>query len=274
MCFTLCIEKTKFPSAKQSLQLLADAGCRIGESAIGRRGAFMIEFGREQLDTVLDCAVQLILQDAMQEYIHRALDARYRYFNQDEKTAIAGRLCDGLEKAKLRMPLSAYLEQEKHVQLYGFVTFRMKEYFTVLDSDLELVVDEFLVKKEYLEFIKLLKFFVEVQESKYDVVHILPTDGYHYLMLDERGQPVQADDLEDAACEVAVLGLNENDMLLSTLISIAPKQIVIHHQAQFFSREILETIDSVFAGKVVFCTGCGLCGKNFDTEAQIAAKKE
>lgn len=274
MHFTLCIEKTKFPSAKQALQPLEDAGCRIGWRAIGRRGAFTIEFDQEQLDAVLDCAVQLILQDAICGYIHQALDARYRYFNQDEKNAIASRLCDGLEDAKLRMPLKTYLEREKRVQLYGFVTFRMKAYFDVLDSDLEFVVDEFLVKKEYLEFIKLLKFFVDVQDSKYDVVHILPTDGYHYLMLDERGQPVQADDLEDAACEVSVLGLNENDMLLSTLISIAPKQIVIHHQAQFFSQEILETIDNVFAGKVTFCMGCGMCGEKFDREAQIAAKKE
>lgn len=274
MCFRLCVEKARFPSAERLLQSLEGIPCSVRKRASAYGRTFIIEFGQQQWCAVLDAAAALILEDAIYGYINRALDTKYCYFNRDEKNAIARRLCEGLEKEKLRAPLEAYLQTEKQVQLGGFVTFRMKDYFDVLDSDLEFVVDEFIVKKEYLEFIKLLKFFVDIQDSRYDVVHILPTDGYHYLLLDDRGQAVRADDLEDAACEVSALGLNENDMLLSTLISIAPKQIVIHNQAQFFSREILETVDGVFTGKVTFCAGCAMCGKKSETVPQIAVKKE
>ena len=276
LCFTLCIEKNRFPSAEQALERLYQNHCSISRRLTGRGTVFVIEFGQcaEDKDAVLNCAVELICQDAIRDYINRALDTRFCYFNRDEKAAICGRLCNGLELDKLRKPLEQYLETERSVQLGGFVTFRMKPYFAVLDSDLEFVVDEFIVKKEYLEFIKLLKFFVDMQDSQYDEVHILPTDGYHYLLLDDHGRAVKADDLEDAACEVSALGINENDMLLSTLISIAPKRIVIHHQAQFLSQEIIETITGVFTGKVSFCAGCTLCGEKAQVPPQTAVKKE
>lgn len=274
LCFTLCVEKSRFPSAEQVLERLYQDNCSISRRFTGRGTVFAIEFDQRAKDVVLDCAVELICRDAIRDYINRALDTRFCYFNRDEKAAISDRLCNGLEAKKLRMPLEEYLEAERSMQLGGFVTFRMKPYFTVLDNDLEFVVDEFIVKKEYLEFMKLLKFFVDMQDSQYDVVHILPTDGYHYLLLDDRGQTVKADDLEDAACEVSALGINENDMLLSTLISIAPKRIVIHHQAQFLSQEIIETITGVFTGRVSFCTGCVLCGEKTENPPQLTAKKE
>ncbi|MBS5825526.1 MAG: putative sporulation protein YtxC, partial [Clostridium argentinense] len=54
------------------------------------------------------------------------------------------------------------LEENNEVNIKGFLTFRMKEMTPDLESIIDKIVEKFMVEKEYNEFIKLLKYFVDV----------------------------------------------------------------------------------------------------------------
>ena len=45
--------------------------------------------------------------------------------------------------------------------------------------------------------------------------------------------------------------IKEEDLLISFLISAAPKQIIIHNIAEIKNKELLDTITQVFSGRVM-----------------------
>lgn len=56
-------------------------------------------------------------------------------------------------------------------------------------------------------------------------------------------------------------GLSYDDLLLSSLITLAPLKIVIHKREMIQNRELLDTIIEIFPNNVTFCKGCQLCDK-------------
>ena len=61
--------------------------------------------------------------------------------------------------------LSDFLDQNNHIILEGFVTFRMQEYVDELEEVVDWAVRQYLIEKEYQEFIKLLTCFVQMQSQ-------------------------------------------------------------------------------------------------------------
>ena len=54
--------------------------------------------------------------------------------------------------------------------------------------------------------------------------------------------------------------INYEDLLISALITIAPKTVMLHFaSAAGKANTVVETIKSVFAGRVTVCRGCKLC---------------
>ena len=51
----------------------------------------------------------------------------------------------------------------------------MKDYVSELEDTIEQGGGEYLMEREYNEFIKLLRYFVEIQEPKVDTVNVLKT---------------------------------------------------------------------------------------------------
>ncbi|MBM6821042.1 putative sporulation protein YtxC, partial [Clostridium saudiense] len=55
------------------------------------------------------------------------------------------------------------LEENEEINIKGFITFRMKELREDIEDIVDKVVEEYMVEKEYKEFVKLLKYFVDIQ---------------------------------------------------------------------------------------------------------------
>ncbi|MNG36180.1 YtxC-like family protein [compost metagenome] len=56
--------------------------------------------------------------------------------------------------------------------------------------------------------------------------------------------------------------MNVEDMVISTLVPISPKQIVIHTRQP--ELQIIRTIESIFGIRVSVCVGCGSCHSSFE----------
>ena len=111
-------------------------------------------------------------------------------------------------------------------------------------------MDDLLIEKEYGEFIRLLRYFVEIQEPKVDEIHVVVGEDNRYVLLDSSLRIINNDLLEDLAREISDKEISHDDLLISSLITIAPRKITIHESERIKNKELLITINTVFSGKV------------------------
>ncbi|HEY8363531.1 MAG TPA: putative sporulation protein YtxC [Tissierellaceae bacterium] len=143
------------------------------------------------------------------------------------------------------------------VVLEGFINFRLKEYIEMLEEVIDKAVDEYLVEKEYREFINLLKFVVNVNDPREELVHILLFNGEFHLM-NGNMEPLERDEgIDILAKENPDFSLE--DIALSMLINLAPQKIVIHGFTGMEKSEVINVIYSIFEDRVYFCNECEIC---------------
>ena len=57
-----------------------------------------------------------------------------------------------------------------------------------------------------------------------------------------------------------VTGMDQvEDIIISGLITNAPKQVIIHHKENCLNTEFIDTIVNVFGDRVFYCAGCANC---------------
>jgi putative sporulation protein YtxC len=153
------------------------------------------------------------------------------------------------------------IEENNEININGFITFRMKELREDLESIVDKVVERYMVEKEYSEFIKLLKYFVEVQESKIDEVNIVIDKEGNYEVKDSEGKDMLNDFLSDLSESRISSNTNMDDIIISGLITNAPEIIKIHCVENCKNKELIETIKNVFGERAQFCNDCDICIK-------------
>ena len=157
--------------------------------------------------------------------------------------------------------IQSFIKENKEININGFITFRMKELNQDFIYILDKIVDKCMVEKEYSEFIKLLNYFVEIQDAKIEEVNIIINNKGGYVYKDGNNIDIK----NELFCELFDIKYNENinedDMLISGLITNSPKKIVIHCAENVINGEIIDTIVKVFGDRVEFCNKCKLCSK-------------
>lgn len=149
--------------------------------------------------------------------------------------------------------------EKQELNINGFITFRMRKLRDDIEKIIDKIVERYMIEKEYKEFIRLLKYFVEIQECKIDTINIIIQEGNHYIVKDEEGKNLYRDFLEELTGSEDNLDVNMEDILISGLITSAPRSIVIHKKENSLNKEFLDTIENVFGNRVIYCEGCSDC---------------
>jgi putative sporulation protein YtxC len=150
--------------------------------------------------------------------------------------------------------IQSCIMENNSINIEGFLTFRLRELNSDIEAIVEKTVERFMVEKEYGEFIKLLKYFVEIQESKIDEVHIINKKDGSYVLKDRYGIDIMEKLKEDVGIVKYPGDVKLDDMLISALITSCPKIIVIHCAQNNPNKELMETIKNVFEERVTFST--------------------
>lgn len=215
-----------------------------------------------------------IIRQYEEKLVARIINTNYCYFNSNEKREILSRclaiirnedknffnnLFQIRRKNVIIRRLMDYFENSDNIILDGFVNFRLKEYMRDLEDIVDKGVDDFLMDREYREFIRLLRYFVDIQEPKLNTVHVIVGFDNKYILLDDAKKEITNDCIQEYVNEIAEGEINYDDLLVSSLITYAPRRIIIHCNSQFRNKELLETIKNVFLGRVLICKGCEIC---------------
>ena len=86
--------------------------------------------------------------------------------------------------------ISEYLDAHHELVVEGFVNFRLKDYREKITQVVDKVADDFMLDVEYKEFIRVLRYFVEVQAPLLEEVHLIITGGHAFKILDASGNPI------------------------------------------------------------------------------------
>ena len=226
----------------------------------------------------------LIVDEMEAGIIRRILKESYQYVQRDEHEDLLSSVNREIESADsayglmMNKPmrkehvlskLVEYLGQDDHLVLEGFVRFRLKDYVAELEEAVERAVDDYVMEKEYGEFIRLLRYFVDTQEPRVDTISVVVAENGEFWLADRNGKKIENDQMDDLVAEVADGDIEYEDILVSNLITMAPARVVIHQPKDVEARgTYMETIKSVFGGRVQMCPGCPLCSKDMAQRTQ------
>jgi putative sporulation protein YtxC len=154
--------------------------------------------------------------------------------------------------------IKQFFKKNNDLNVDGFLEFRLKDYKDELREVVEYAVDEFIMDKQYQEFISLLKYFVFIQEAKIPEVHLMHKGGHEFVLFNDQMVPLDMKATEDSfKIEILDQEFNFEDLVVSTLISIAPQQIHIHtREPQVL---VIQTINQIFENRVNICEYCRQC---------------
>ena len=119
-------------------------------------------------------------------------------------------------------------------------------------------VDSYMMDLEYQEFIRVLRYFVDVQEAQVEEVHVIIGDGENFKIRDAKGKVISNHYLENFMLR-SMDDINYEDLLISALITIAPRNVMLHMSGTPREQGVVQTIQHVFEGRVMTCDGCEIC---------------
>ena len=204
------------------------------------------------------------------QLINKILNYDYYYFDIDERSKIEERIDSYMKnesyvdilqnesQKRITKMFIDYLKNNSVININGFITFRLKEYVLGLQEIVDRAVESFLMDQEYNEFIKLLRYFVDIQEPKYEVLNILFEEDERYQLYDEFGNIINNEYLNIIEAELDA-SINHDDLLISSLITIAPNEIYIHKIDNLKNMDLIQTISKIFQDRIILCDNCQWC---------------
>ena len=217
-----------------------------------------------EVSCILSC---LVIDELEESFLKMILLKNYFYFNSTEIKHIL-ELCYEIfsddfntyfdKKYNLLIEsFENYLMANKSIILTGFINFRIKSYMEVLENVVDEAVNTFVVEKEYMEFISLLKMYINSQTSNCDVVHLIYNDSNSILLDADKNQINVSDDIFKAKY-LSDISFSSNDYALNTLLTLIPKKIYVHLIDNCID-EFIHTISLIFENRVEVCTDCNIC---------------
>ena len=161
------------------------------------------------------------------------------------------------EKEQFKNELLDYLIENNALIIDGYLSFRPKTFNQIIDKAIEKTMEKIYLLIEYNEYIDTLQFFVDTQYSQVDLVNILITND-SIRLLDSYNNEINNSEISILLEEIFNEDISESDIVLSSLLALAPQNIVIHGQG-YDDSEIIIVLKEIFRNRIHNCSGCDLC---------------
>lgn len=196
----------------------------------------------------------------------KIISYNYFYFNDIDSKQILDNCIDlfnfdeGIYNEKYNAiynALYSYLLEHHSIVLNGFVNFRLKDYKEILDYNVDICVSNFLIEKEYFEFINLLHLYVNSKESSTNVLHLIYVNK-ESILVDNNKNIVSTEDHIFDAKYLSDISFSSNDYCLNTLLNLLPEKLNIH-LIDNYEDEFINTLKLIFENRVHVCNDCDIC---------------
>ncbi|MGN1327922.1 MAG: putative sporulation protein YtxC [Clostridia bacterium] len=149
-----------------------------------------------------------------------------------------------------------YISSNKSILLDGIVAFRVSNYINCLENIVDFAVNQFIINREYSEFIDLLKIYISSRAPGIDLVHLIYINSESILLDKDKNIITLCKDNLDAYY-LSDISFSSNDYALNSLLSLLPKKIIVHLISP--SDDFINTVKLIFGDVVTTCTDCNIC---------------
>lgn len=205
---------------------------------------------------------EVVIEFYEEKILKQLINYNYFYFDEYEKNKILENCMQLIEPEMYNTKLldnkniKEYIKENKAMILDGFVYFRLRAYLEYLDEVVDSGVNQFVIEKEYREFISLLRVYVESKVPEYNLLHLIYING-ESILLDEKRNIVSVSENIYNAKYLSDISFSSNDFALNTLLCLLPRRIEIHLIDD--EDEFINTLKLIFEGRVTICKDCDIC---------------
>ena len=233
----------------------------------------IIHFKGKDIDYFIKTLSQTLTFTIIDLYEKNIIDnlirSEYFYFDSSERKKISNITYEDLYNIEeavysssdrfdlIYKKLYNYLKIYHSVVFKGFIIFRLRDYFEALLEQVDKSVTKYIVEKEYIEFISLLKLYINSEKSSCKEVHIIYNNSKP-ILLDECKNVINIEDNELNGKYLSDITFSSNDCALNTLLNLVPQKLYIHLIDDNID-EFINTLKLIFEDRVTFCTDCSLC---------------
>ncbi len=156
----------------------------------------------------------------------------------------------------IRRKILIYLrEGHRHLNLEGFLRFRLPDYFHYLESTVYLCLGSYLKRRKHYTYVGLLRLQLSMRSPRLDLIHFDADERGHFYLYDSSFQ-------EERVIPLDRLGDSEEEYeegLINVLVAVAPRNLVLHQNVIRDYAGISETLEGILKGRISFCRGCRYC---------------
>ncbi len=217
-------------------------------------------------DFLCDLLQEVVIEFYEEKIVKQLINYNYFYFDEYEKNKITENCLQMRdteeyknlieEKAYIKNAFKEYISENKTIILDGFVYFRLQDYIKVLDNLVDQAVNQFVIEKEYTEFINLLRIYVDSKLPEFSMLHLIYNKGESILLDSEKNVVSVSDNIYNAKY-LSDISFSSNDYALNTLLTLLPEKIEIHLIEE--EDEFINTIKLIFENRVSICKDCNIC---------------
>ncbi|MGM0370419.1 MAG: sporulation protein YtxC [Bacillota bacterium] len=250
----------------------------IFESA-GDKKQLSFQILREFIANVLS---DIIINYVESDFLHKILEINCKQLDQNKREEIINIALNRLNilstndkaisaqlerKNRISLKIKDYVEDGRRIMLEGFVQFRLKDYLSKLELAVKNAIEEYGVEKEYEEFIHLLKYYVDTKQKYSKLVNVVKVKKDDFELLGDEKNIIEDPFLDQYILEELEQELDEKDLLISSLLAVAPEEIILHFKSPF---ELVENLENIFGDSLSICLGCKYC--NVDNSEDLKRK--
>lgn len=265
--YTLTVEK---PAVSNSESLLISL-CGPDHCGVFNNDDIIYIF-KHQMAEIISEAIMVYWEKRI---IQNRVERQYRKVSADDQAQLIDKASDFLSrcneneslnlllkfgrKNKIAHRVLDHLHTSNSLNIEGLIHFRLQEYLREVNFAVDLAYEDLRNEKQYNEFVKLLKYFVETQPPKVQEVNVFIEEGGLFRLWDENGDTIEQDFVELYLDEIINNETNLDDLLISILMTISPRRIIFHSMGGLPDGEPTRIITQVFNDRIVLCTGCERC---------------
>ena len=150
-----------------------------------------------------------------------------------------------------------FISENKILILDGFMNFRLQKYTSILDEIVSEAINSYIIEKEYMEFISLLKLYIHSQKSNVNIVHLIYNSSDSILLDENKNIILNSEEMFNAKY-LSDISFSSNDYTLNSLLNLLPKKLYIHLIDNEID-EFINTLQMIFENRVSICLNCEIC---------------
>ena len=209
-----------------------------------------------------------IIKSYMMEEAFNYFEKSYFYFEDMESNSIKKIIEEEINSdikinVILKVKIKEYLESSNVINVNGFVKFRLKFIKDYVQQIVEKCIDNYLIKKEYTDFISMLKYFSDDDTESKENINIMFNDGKLQIYNEDMEKISLISNVEFSE-ELEPSEIIYDESIINSIITISPKKIIMHLTKNYdnmdeISKNTIDIINKLFVDRIKFCMDCEYC---------------